>query len=59
MCGTITTLSDSVSHKGYNLVCSRCLWKMRNILGSFDLITDIQKVGEEEEKANSLMPEEE
>ena len=47
LCGQYTTLSDSVSHKGWNLVCNRCEWKMRAILNpnSVSLINDIQRVG--------------
>lgn len=33
MCGQYTTLDDSVSHKGYNLICNRCEWKIRHIMG--------------------------
>lgn len=33
MCGQYTTLDDSISHKGYNLICNRCEWKISIILG--------------------------
>lgn len=33
VCGQYTTLDDSISHKGYNLICCRCEWKIRHILG--------------------------
>lgn len=33
MCGQYTTLDDSISHKGYNLICCRCEWKIRSIMG--------------------------
>lgn len=33
MCGQYTTLDESISHKGYNLICCRCEWKIRSILG--------------------------
>lgn len=33
MCGQYTTLDDSISHQGYNLICCKCEWKMRSILG--------------------------
>lgn len=49
MCGQYTTLSDSVSHKGFNLVCNHCFYKMRAILGDDTLLTDIQNVGKEKE----------
>ena len=32
MCGQYSSLSDSVSHKGYNLVCMKCVYKMDSIL---------------------------
>lgn len=47
MCGQYTSLSDSVSHEGYNLVCNRCEWKMRAITGEIDMISKIHKVGNE------------
>ena len=55
MCGSITTLDDSVSHRGYNLICNKCLHKMRNILGRADILQDIQKVGEHEETMDKLL----
>ena len=33
MCGQYTTLNESISYKGYNLICCRCEWKISNILG--------------------------
>ena len=45
MCGQYTTLSDSVSHQGWNLVCNRCEYKMRAILGKSHLLNEIQTVG--------------
>ena len=45
MCGQRTTLNDSVSNRGYNLVCNRCLYKMQRILGRYDILSDIQRVG--------------
>ena len=53
MCGQYTTLSESVSHRGFNLVCNHCFYKMRAILGNDNLLKDIQDVGREKE-ANSL-----
>jgi len=42
MCGQYTTLDDSISHKGYNLICCRCEWKIRSIMGleSCSLVLD-------------------
>ena len=55
-CGQYTTLHDSVSHKGYNLVCNRCYYKLRlSILGR-DILNDIQAIGkqrEEEERSKT------
>ena len=47
MCGQYTTLSDSVSHIGWNLVCCRCERKMRAILKDSitTCIDEIQSVG--------------
>ena len=28
MCGQYTTLDESISHRGYNLLCRRCEWKI-------------------------------
>lgn len=33
MCGQYTTLADSMSNEGYNLVCKRCVYKIEHILG--------------------------
>ena len=32
ICGQYTTLDDSISHRGYNLVCNRCLYKIGSVL---------------------------
>ena len=48
MCGQYTSLSDSISHQGWNLVCNRCEFKMRAILQPNPItsfIVDIQRVG--------------
>lgn len=50
MCGQYTSLDDSVSHKGYNLVCNRCEWKIRYIIDEIELINKIQKVGKQREE---------
>ena len=47
LCGQYTTLSDSVSHQGWNLVCNRCEYRMRAILcpNHASLLLKIQEVG--------------
>ena len=47
MCGQYTTLSNSVSHQGFNLVCNHCFYKMMAILGDTTILEDIQDVGKE------------
>ena len=44
-CGKMTTLSDSVSSQGYNLVCNRCRYMLKRVLGIEDEIIKIQAVG--------------
>lgn len=53
MCGQYTTLSESVSHQGFNLVCNSCYYKMMSVIGvsSATLLDNIQVVGREKEKA--------
>lgn len=50
MCGQYTTLDDSVSHQGFNLVCNHCYYKMVSILGDTTLLEDIHEVGKEKEQ---------
>lgn len=50
MCGQYTTLDESISHKGYNLLCMRCEWKMGNILGDLYILTKVHKVGKQREE---------
>lgn len=47
MCGQYISKDDSVSHKGYNLVCCRCEWKMASILGIevYDVLKYIHNKG--------------
>lgn len=49
MCGQYTTLADSVSHQGFNLVCERCYFKIRAITGDPTVLEDIHSVGKEKE----------
>lgn len=52
MCGQYTTLNSSISHKGYNLICNRCRWKIELMIDR-RIIDDIQIVGREIEKNNT------
>lgn len=54
MCGQYTTLNDSVSHRGWNLVCNRCYWKFKSILGSYDILLEIQEVGKANKEAEEI-----
>lgn len=50
MCGQYTTLADSVSYQGFNLVCNHCFYKMMGILGDNTILEDIQDVGKEKKQ---------
>lgn len=50
MCGQYTTRNDSVSSRGWNLVCNQCYWKFKAILGNRDILLAIQEVGCTREK---------
>lgn len=52
MCGQYTTLDESASHRGYNLVCNRCIYKMGSILDMSigDIIIKMQAKGITTEK---------
>ena len=52
MCGQYTTLHDSASYEGYNLVCNRCIYKMGSILDVTigNIIIHIQAKGMTTEK---------
>ena len=57
MCGQYSTLDDSVSHRGYNLVCMTCVNKMSHILNDVSMgyiVTQIQQKGFMTKKANDL-----
>lgn len=45
-CGQPTTYEDSISHQGYHLICTRCMYKLQHLLGSHDIMLQIQKAGE-------------
>lgn len=51
-CGKMTTLSDSVSSQGYNLVCTGCRYMLKRILGITDEIIQIQEIGAARRVAN-------
>lgn len=46
MCGQYTSKNDSVSYKGYNLTCMRCVFKIRHLTDDMDVIAKIQMAGE-------------
>lgn len=50
MCGQYATMSESVSYKGWNLVCNQCFWKFKAILGNRDILKAIQEVGQVKKK---------
>ena len=56
MCGQYTTISDSVSSKGWNLICNHCLYKMQHILDENvgELIIKIQKTGQNRRSMEEL-----
>lgn len=45
ICGQYTSLHDSVSCQGYNLICSKCEFKLRHLLDNDEILLDIQKAG--------------
>lgn len=51
-CGQYTTRKDSVSHKGYNLICNRCFYKITAILDlqHSETMRAIQHNGERKER---------
>lgn len=58
MCGEITTLHDSISYAGYNLVCNKCRYKIKRVFGIDNEIQLIQDVGKsrcmKEEKEDNI-----
>lgn len=55
MCGQYTTLDDSISHKGYNLTCCKCEWKIRHIMGLESSSLVLESVHKKGELTESLM----
>ncbi len=54
MCGQYTTKNESCSYIGWNLVCDRCKWKMKAVLGNRDILGAIQEVGKANKEAEEL-----
>lgn len=54
ICGQYTTIDESVSHRGYNLVCNRCMYKISSVLDMSigDIIVRIHSKGLTTEKLN-------
>lgn len=53
ICGQYTTLDDSISSRGYNLVCNRCIYKIGSVLNDMhipEIMTKIQTKGLTTEK---------
>ena len=52
MCGQYTTLSDSTSYRGYNMICNHCLYKMAHIFDKSvgDLVLLIHEEGKRREE---------
>lgn len=44
MCGQYSTLENSVSLKGYNLVCLKCVYKMGSILNDMSVGYIIEQI---------------
>ena len=49
MCGQYTSKQDSTSHRGYNLICMRCLYKIQNLTGDMEIMIKLQKEGKRKE----------
>ena len=45
VCGQTVSLDDCVSSRGYNLVCNKCVYRIKRVLGKTDILNDIHKVG--------------
>lgn len=52
MCGQYTSKNDSTSHKGYNLVCMRCVYKIQSLTDDYDVIRKIQSAGKLKDMCN-------
>lgn len=49
MCDEIVSLDDSISSRGWNLICCDCAGKMAHILGmsSYSILEHVQKRGQQ------------
>ena len=45
MCGQYTTKDDSVSHRGCNLICNRCFYKLQYVLDDYYILDKIHAAG--------------
>ena len=59
LCGGVTTLNNSYSHRGYHLICSGCYWKLGRLLGSDNILKMLQDAGAREEALHGGIPEKE
>lgn len=50
MCGQYTTLEESISYKGFNLICRRCEAKVKHLFGINNTLELIHKKGQEKEE---------
>ena len=44
ICGQYTMLDDSISHRGYNLVCNRCVYKIGDVLNNMSIGEILDKI---------------
>lgn len=58
VCGQYTTLDDSMSHRGCNLICNRCFYKLQYVLDDYTILEKVHNAGkkrlEEFEKAEGM-----
>ena len=45
MCECKVSLDNSMSHRGYNLICNRCYYRLLNVLNTSYLLDDIHEAG--------------
>lgn len=56
LCGGVTTLDDSCSHRGWHLICS-CYRKLQRLLGTNNILKMLQDAGAREEALHGGVPE--
>lgn len=54
MCSRFTSLDNSISHKGVNLVCMRCYNRFKDIFNDNHILATIQQTGKDLERLNKL-----